>query len=222
MATKRDIYQLKVTLEGTDPPIWRRLLTPPFITLAMLHEVLQTAMGWNDSHLHEFRFGVRRFGRLATEDRLMGLPAVQSERGVRLSSLLSRTGSKAEYTYDFGDAWEHSILLEKQVLCGSGTYPVCTGGELAAPPEECGGIHGYYEFLAAMADGGHPRHEELREWYGGDFDPEFFSVDEVNRKLTFAMQQRRDKKLRKGSRAGLIDQTRGKSVKRLNPPHSGQ
>jgi hypothetical protein len=100
MATKKiavppEIYQLKVTLLGTSPPIWRRLLTPANVTLAQLHDVLQAAMGWDDGHMHEFSVGQRRFGRPDPEDRLMGIPSVENERTMRLSSILGRVGSKA-------------------------------------------------------------------------------------------------------------------------------
>ena len=98
-----EIYQLKATLLGTSPPIWRRLLVPADVTLAQLHDVLQAAMGWEDDHMHEFSIGQRRFGRPDPEDRLMGMPSVENERMVRLSGMLGRVGSKAIYTYDFGD-----------------------------------------------------------------------------------------------------------------------
>ena len=103
-----EIYQLKVTLLGTSPPIWRRLLVPADLTLAQLHDVLQAAMGWEDGHMHEFSIGQRRFGRPDPEDQLMGMPSAENERTVRLSGILGRVGSKAIYTYDFGDSWEHS------------------------------------------------------------------------------------------------------------------
>jgi hypothetical protein len=113
-AVSPEIYQIKVTLLGTSPPIWRRLLVPADLILAQLHDVLQAAMGWEDGHMHEFSVGQRRFGRPNPEDRLMGVPSVENERTVRLSSLLGRAGAKALYTYDFGDSWEHGIVLEKR------------------------------------------------------------------------------------------------------------
>jgi hypothetical protein len=100
-AVPAEIYQLKVTLLGTSPPIWRRLLVPANMTLAQLHDVLQTVMGWEDGHTHEFSVGERRIGRPNPEHRLMGMPAVESERTVRLSGILGRVGSKAIYKYDW-------------------------------------------------------------------------------------------------------------------------
>ena len=121
-AVPLEIYQLKVTLLGTSPPIWRRLLLPADVTLAQLHDVLQAAMGWEDGHMHEFSIGQRRFGRPDPEDRLMGMPSVENERTVRLSGILGRVGAKAIYTYDFGDSWEHSLVLEKSASFFSHNY----------------------------------------------------------------------------------------------------
>jgi hypothetical protein len=179
-----EIYQLKVTLLGTSPPIWRRLLVPANITLAQLHDVLQTAMGWEDGHMHEFCVGQRRIGRPDPEDRLMGMPTAESERTVRLSGILVRVGSKAIYTYDFGDSWEHSLVLEKRLpVDPTTTYPVCTDGQLACPPEDCGGIPGFYDLVEALGDPAHERHKEMLDWIG-EFDPQAFSVESVNRTLT--------------------------------------
>ena len=189
MPTKRsavplEIYQIKVTLLGTSPPIWRRLLVPADLTLAQLHDLLQAAMGWEDGHMHEFSLGQRRFGRPNPEDRLIGMPSVENERTVRLSSVLGRVGAKVIYTYDFGDGWEHGIVLEKRLPVDlNTTYPVCTDGQLACPPEDCGGVPGFYDLVEALADPNHERHAELRDWIGDDYDPQAFSLDEVNRRL---------------------------------------
>jgi len=181
--TAQDIYQIKVTLLGTKPPIWRRLLVPASMTLAKLHDGLQTAMGWHDCHMHEFRAGDRHFGRPDPEDLSMGM-RVESERNIKLTSVLRRTGAKLIYTYDFGDNWEHAIVLEKQLpVLPDMSYPICIDGNLACPPDDCGGIPGFYNLLDALADPNHERHEELRDWIGDDFDPNAFSVELVNQKL---------------------------------------
>ncbi|HEY1219573.1 MAG TPA: plasmid pRiA4b ORF-3 family protein [Bryobacteraceae bacterium] len=183
-AVPPEIYQLKVTLLGTMPPIWRRLLVPAALTLAQLHDVLQAAMGWQDCHMHEFCVGRRHFGKPNPEDRLMGMPPVENERTVRLSSVLGRVGAKAIYTYDMGDSWEHGIVLEKRLSADPHTtYPACTGGQLACPPEDCGGIGGFYDLLDALGDPTHEQHEELQDWVGDDYDPDAFSIDDVNRML---------------------------------------
>ena len=189
----QEIYQIKVTLLGTRPPIWRRLLVPVGLTLEQLHDVLQSAMGWEDCHLHDFRIGQKRFGKPDPKDRLMGLPATGNERTVRLFTVLGKVGAKAVYTYDFGDSWEHAIVVEKVLPPEPELpYPVCVGGKLHGLPEDCGGIPGYYNLLEAIRDPAHDQHEEMLEWVGGDFDPEAFSVDDVNQRL--APLQRRPPK----------------------------
>ena len=178
------IYQLKVSLVQCDPPIWRRILVPGNTTLARLHSILQAAMGWDDGHMHEFSVGQRRFGQSEPEEGFLGLPGVENERTTRLSGILARVGSKVIYTYDFGDSWEHGIVLEKRLRVDPTVrYPVCTDGQLACPPEDCGGIPGYYDLVEALSDPNHERHEEMLDWVG-DFDPQAFSVDDANRRLT--------------------------------------
>ena len=190
MATKKieipqDIYQIKVTLLGTNPPIWRRLLVPAVLTLAQLHVVLQIAMEWEGGHMHEFRVGHRHFGQSDPEDLSMGMPPVENERTVRLAGVLRRVGARVIYTYDFGDSWEHGIVLEKRLPVDPITkYPVCTDGQLACPPEDCGGVPGFYDLVEVITDPNHERHEELSEWISDDFDPQAFSVDHVNRRLS--------------------------------------
>jgi hypothetical protein len=196
MPTKRTdrpqgIYRIKVTLLGTSPPIWRRLLAPADLTLEQLHHVLQLAMGWEDCHMHDFRIGQKRFGLPNPEDRLMGLPTVGNERTVRLFGVLGKIGAKAIYTYDFGDGWEHGITVEKILPPVPGqAYPVCVTGKRHGPPEDCGGVSGYYSLLEAIGDPKHGEHGEMLDWLGDDFDPEAFSVDEVNRRLAFLFRRR--------------------------------
>ena len=187
----RDIYQIKVTLLGTSPPIWRRLLVPASLTLAQLHYVLQAAMGWDNDHLHDFRIGKQRYAEPDPDDPPMGPGATADEGAVRLSRVLGKAGAKAVYTYDFGDGWEHGIVVEKILPPEEGrAYPVCVDGKRHGPPEDCGGVGGYYNLLEAVGDPEHDEHEEMREWLGDDFDPEAFSVDEVNRRLVPSRRRR--------------------------------
>jgi hypothetical protein len=180
----QEIHQLKVTLLDTKPPIWRRLLVPAGLTLEALHDVLQVAMGWTDSHLHEFRVGKKRFGVPDPEDELMDLPPVGDERTAYLFKVLGKAGAKARYTYDFGDNWEHAIVVEKVLPPEPGVaYPICVGGKLRCPPEDCGSIPGYYNLLEVIRDPTHEEHEEMMDWLGGEYDPDAFSVDDVNQGL---------------------------------------
>ncbi len=180
----QEIYQLKVTLLDTKPPIWRRLLVPAGLTLEALHDALQVAMGWTDSHLHEFRVGRKRFGVPDPEDQLMDLPPVSDERKAHLFMVLGKARAKAIYTYDFGDNWEHAIVVEKVLPPDPGAaYPMCVGGKLRCPPEDCGSIPGYYNLLEVIRDPTHEEHEEMMDWLGGQYDPEAFSIDEVNQRL---------------------------------------
>ena len=184
MATKTsEIYQIKVTLRGTKPPIWRRLLVPADMTLEQLHRVLQSAREGEDCHLHEFEIDEERYGPPDPDGWDVG-PETLSERKARLSDVLGDIGAKAIYTYDFGDSWEHRITVEKILPPEAGRkYPVCVAGKMQGPPEDCGGVFGYYELLAVVNDPAHTEHKHLREWLGKDFDPEAFSMDEVNRRL---------------------------------------
>ena len=178
------IYQLKITLLGTKPLIWRRLLTPADLSFAQLHDVLQVAMGWEDYHLHEFSIGGQRFGVPDPDDTLMGGIACVDERKVRLGDVLVGAGAKMGYNYDFGDDWEHSIVLEKVLEAEPGiVYPVCTGGKRRGPPEDCGGVYGYYNLLEALRDPEHEEHAGMLEWIGEGFDPDHFSIDDINRRL---------------------------------------
>lgn len=146
--------------------------------------MLQVAMGWDDSHPHEFHIGQKRFGEPKPEAKVMGGRGICAESTARLLNVLGKSGAEAVYTYDFGDNWEHEVIVEKVQPPEAGrAYPVCVDGERLAPPEDCGGVPGFYNLLAAIGDPEHPQHGEMLDWMGEDFDPEAFSVDAVNRWL---------------------------------------
>ena len=171
------VYQLKVTLTGTKPPIWRRLLVEASATLAQLHEVIQAAFGWWNYHLYEFEVGRSRYG-IPDSDWDVGPPA-QDARTTRLDEVAS-VGSSFDYTYDFGDNWEHKVTVEK-VLDTSpvASLPACVDGRRAGPPEDCGGVWGYEELLAILAEPSHPEHAERVEWAatcGAAPDPDAFDA----------------------------------------------
>ncbi len=175
------VYQLKVTLVDSDPPIWRRILVPADMSLARLHDVLQVAMGWQDAHLHAFNVDGEEYAPPEVSEDL----ETGDERKVKLAQALHAPGDAMLYTYDMGDNWEHEVLLERVLSPGEeqGQVPRVTEGKRAGPPEDVGGVWGYDDFLQAIRDPENPEHEEYLDWVGEDFDPEAFDLQAVNRGL---------------------------------------
>ena len=187
MKTKFDqVYQFKITLRGAKPPIWRRIQVPETYTFYDLHVAIQDAMGWDDYHMHEFELVNPSTGQniwIGIPDEIFGYDSgreILAGWKQKISQWLSLENKSAEYTYDFGDNWEHIIKLEKILpRKDSVKYPVCTAGKLACPPEDCGGIWGYADFLEIIGDPDNEEYEEMMEWAGDEFDPEHFSPNEV-------------------------------------------
>ena len=180
MADAADIYELKVTLRGTKPLIWRRFRVRSDVTLLKLHQILQTVMGWTDSHLHQFIVGDTYYG--PDDPKLIGVR--QDEKKVRLSEILKKPRGRIVYEYDFGDGWTHDVVLEQVVEFEPGAkYPYVVKGEGACPPEDCGGVQGYYRLLEVLSKPDHPEHQEMQEWVGDGFSPDAFDRNEVNIKL---------------------------------------
>ena len=174
------IYQLKVNLRGAKPPIWRRIQVPSDITLYKLHHILQVVMGWTDSHLHQFIVGRTSYGEPHPD---YGFE-MRSEKRAKLDKIAPGEGDKFIYEYDFGDGWEHIVLVEKILAPEEGVrYPLCLKGVRACPPEDVGGIWGYASFLEAIRDPEHPDHESMIEWIGIEFDPKEFDLEWVNEQL---------------------------------------
>lgn len=176
------IFQFKVTLKGIQPPIWRRFQVRRDITFRDLHNTLQVVMGWWDYHLHLFRYG----GLLITDNNTL---AEWGEEGLRddttpLNKLLRYEGVSLTYEYDFGDSWVHELVLEAMLPEeATAVYPRILAGERACPPEDCGGIWGYEQFLEAIRDPNHEEHRRYREWIGGSFDPEAFDLANVTQQF---------------------------------------
>ena len=167
----RRIHQLKVTLRGTRPPIWRRIVIDGGETLSHLHAVIQAAFGWFDAHLHDFEIDGERYGIPDKDD----WTPVKDERRVSIDQALGDGNRKIRYTYDFGDNWDHDISIEKTIgVEDIEMVPDCVGGRRACPPEDCGGTWGYQELLDVLADPAHPEHQERLEWTGGPIDPDAF------------------------------------------------
>jgi hypothetical protein len=177
------VYQLKVGLRDASPPIWRRLEVPADISLPRLHTVIQVAFGWDGGHMHVFETPYGSFG---TADAELGHRA---EAPVTLEQVAPAVNGKLRYTYDFGDDWEHDIVVEKVLDRGETAAAArCTGGRRAAPPDDCGGVWGYAELVEILNDPDHPEHEDRLEWLGLDdaaaFDPDRFDAAAVTRALS--------------------------------------
>ncbi|HSD57815.1 MAG TPA: plasmid pRiA4b ORF-3 family protein [Methanotrichaceae archaeon] len=180
----KTVYQLKVTLEGIRPPIWRRIQVRGDITLHKLHEILQVVMGWEGYHLHQFIVGEESYSEISKENDIFA-DEFKNEKRAKLNKIAPVENFKFIYEYDFGDSWYHGILVEKILQPEEDLkHPICLKGKRASPPEDCGGVPGYYELLEAMKDPEHPEHEHMLEWLGGEFDPEKFEIDEINRQLS--------------------------------------
>ncbi len=174
------IYEIKITLRGSKPPIWRRVQVPGKLSLYKLHQVIQIAMGWTNSHLHQFIIDGQYYGIPSPEN---GEP-VLDERRHALSQIAPNAKRKFVYEYDFGDSWEHELVVEKILpLESSVHYPVCIKGKRACPPEDVGGIWGYENFLDAISDTKHEEHVSYLDWIGGEFDPEECNIEEINQAL---------------------------------------
>lgn len=191
--TTTTIFQFKITLLEIEPPIWRRIQVSDG-TLDQLHEHIQTAMGWTNSHLHEFEIDGQRYG----DPDLLGdeFEAFDGEnsRVVRSSQVFGRRrkGFRISYLYDFGDGWRHEVLFEGAVTADPNTeYPVCVDGQRACPPEDSGGPWGYAELLEALADPKHEEHDSMREW-AGDHAPDGFSTTVATRRMQRGLPAWRD------------------------------
>ncbi|MFN0149587.1 MAG: plasmid pRiA4b ORF-3 family protein [bacterium] len=176
----RPVYILKVTLADLSPPIWRKLRVRGDTPLSGLHRILQAAMPWSDSHLHQFRVGNTYYGSPDDEFARDTL----SERATTLREIAPAARDRFVYEYDFGDGWQHEIVVE-EILPPDPTvrFTECVGGARACPPEDCGGVPGYPRLVEVMRNPAHPERGEMLEWIGGAFDPEAFDLNGINRAL---------------------------------------
>ena len=181
-APARTVHTIKVTLAGSQPPIWRRLQVPSTMTLRALHDVLQVAFGWEDYHMWVFETPLGRYG---LPDRDL---EISSAAAKRLGQVAPHKTDRLGYTYDFGDDWEHIIVVEAISSPEPGiAYPRCLTGRRACPPEDCGGIWGYDYLIEILTDPAHEEHQERLEWLGLDspsqFDPSAFDPAQANTAL---------------------------------------
>ena len=173
------VVQLRVSLDSVEPPVWRRLLVPGSVRLDKLHRMLQGAMGWEDSHLHCFEIGGVRFGPQFDdypEDE-------EDEKSGTVMRAFDRV-DRGVYEYDFGDGWEHELVVEARSRSPIGLkFGVCLDGENACPPEDCGGPGGYADLLSVLTDPAHEEHGFFLDWVGGPIDPAEFDLALANARL---------------------------------------
>lgn len=184
---KRRVLQFKITLQGIEPPIWRRIQVSSDYNFWDLHVAIQDAMGWLDSHLHHFEIkgkrkrkivhiGIPDFDRMGIYPEQAVIPGWE----IPVIEHFNDLGVTAKYVYDYGDDWNHTVLLEGYILKDQqAEYPICQGGERACPAEDCGGIYGYENMLRVLSDPEDEDYEEMKEWVGAGWSPEYFSSSEI-------------------------------------------
>ncbi len=175
------VFQIKMTLRGIEPPIWRRIQTKD-CTLEDLHALIQVTMGWEFEHLYRFNIGGVEYADLD----MMNDEDVEDACVTLLSAVLpvQNRRPRFQYEYDFGDNWIHQLIVEERFLPEKGVkYPICVAGQMACPPEDCGGPWSYPDFVEEVSNPDHRSHEETLEWVGGEFDPERFDLEAVNSEL---------------------------------------
>ena len=180
MGANKNVYQIKISLKYIKPMIWRRFLVEDSIKLPDLHKVIQTVMGWTNSHLHQFIIKERFYGE-PDED---SFEEIVDYRKLMLKSVLSFEKEKITYEYDFGDGWEHELVLEKILNNQTIENPICVAGKRNCPPEDCGGPYGYMDLLNVIADPENEEYKEMKSWIGDDFDSEYFDKEWINILLT--------------------------------------
>ena len=194
MREEPSVYQLKITLLGIEPPIWRRIQVPNTLLLCCLHEAVQAVFGWTDSHLHQFVKDGQYWSDPEWYEDYEDIEVIDESR-VRVGRVLKAEGESLRYDYDFGDNWQHEMTLER-ILPSPAVRPrpVCLGGERHRPPEDVGGTSGYEQFLGVIFDPTHEEYEHYLAWVGGSFHPEDFdqrAVNEVLSQMSWPARHRR-------------------------------
>jgi Plasmid pRiA4b ORF-3-like protein len=176
-----ELLQLRIELKGIKPAIWRSVCVPSWITLTQLHQVIQIAFGWSDCHLYEFEIFGRHYSNYDSSGDYGDVPAKAGKARLGLCLLGS---TSFHYTYDFGDDWVHKISVKKAIpFLDANFSPFCLGGARACPPDDCGGVGGYENMLAVLANPEDEEYSSMRDWLGGDFDPERFDPAIVDLRL---------------------------------------
>lgn len=182
---ENQILKLRISLEGTEPLVWREVLVPSYFTLEALHSIVQLVMGWQMSHLYDFEIDGQRYSEPDEFDELPSKSLASS-----ISAALNGETS-FRYTYDFGDSWRHLIEVKEVTTIDDGfNYPICIDGENACPPEDCGGIPGFEDLKEKLANKKDPEHKEMLRWVGGYFNPKSFDANRINRDMLWAVDWR--------------------------------
>ncbi len=171
----------RIVLIESKPIIWRAFQVTDDYRLDRFHQVIQIVMGWQNSHLHEFRFGKRQIGML-DDWSCEYAPNLEDETKIFLRDFNLEEKDVFTYEYDFGDSWKHVLYVES-AFSGKKSDPVCSEGSLACPPEDCGGVWGYSDLLTVLKDPTHPEYDGFINWLPDGFDPYHFSVETVNTEL---------------------------------------
>ncbi|MCC7227280.1 MAG: plasmid pRiA4b ORF-3 family protein [Burkholderiaceae bacterium] len=180
----KHVYQLRIELAEIVPRVWRTILVPDTTKLAKLDRIIQEAFGWTNSHLHEFRIQTRRYGMTDVVDEFDDDDELLDDRKFTLGSVLSDHTTSFIYAYDFGDGWEHLVVVENAFVANeSNDWPVCIAGENACPPEDVGGVGGYEDFVEIITDPTHEDYLSMYRWCGGPFDPSGFDVNSANARI---------------------------------------
>lgn len=182
MSDAEKIARVRIALKDIEPEIWRRVEVPLGMSLKGLHDVIQAILGWQDYHLFEFQVGEKRYGTPSPEwgDERKVLHA----KSVTLVDLVSKGIDRLDYTYDFGDNWEHAIAIEAVVDADPAVkYPRFVDGARRGPPEDVGGLPGFFDFIEAMLNPRHPEHRNLLRWYGGPYDPNDMNIPDLRQRL---------------------------------------
>ncbi len=183
---KQLVFQLKITLSGSYPPIYRKFLVNSKVSLSQLHQIIQILMGWYDCHLHQFLQKNIIYCEPSEDLDEAFTPRyeMKNELDYCLDQVLTKPKDKMVYEYDFGDSWKHDLKLEKILEDDQNlNYPICLKGQLACPPEDCGGIWGYSNTLRIIQHPEDPEYEDTIKWLGGEFNPFKFDLDTINKKL---------------------------------------
>ncbi len=184
-----NVFSIKISLQGIRPQIFRRIEVPCDLTLHDLHLVIQAAMGWENYHLYEFKIRNKIF--TSNPDKwprfpeFHGLPVYDDSESAYINEIaLMGENTKIVYRYDFGDEWVHTVKIEKVIQAVKGVYyPRCVAGKRACPPEDSGGAYGYLNMLDVLKDPKNKEYDEIKNWLSEYFDPEYFNVEEANKRL---------------------------------------